>query len=423
MLEMPQFGVSSSAVRERAAAGRPLRYLVPEAVARFIEEKGIYRERRAGGSSSPRRWRGGWPSWPTRKAATEIVVLDMRELVSYTDFLAICTARNERQARAIVDEVKLRLKQEHGLLPGGVDGEGAAGWIVLDYLDAVLHVFTAEERQRYQLEDLWREAPRLELQTAAGWRPRAPLRCRAWVASRGRFLGYRRAEVDAAIAARDARTRRSATRGGARALARGRRAAAAEEELASLSGMVIEREREIRGLRERLREANERHERSIASLEAVSARLEEIQAQARGQATRIRMKALREAVEVGRRAQELTEAAGGAANGASPSCERQRRGRARASSSRAWSSSRSARSATSPSWSASRTRSAGSAPPEISVERFSEGRATLSMRLDEPVDLLRELEERSPLDFNVRRTADDNLVLDVDDDDPEQRAA
>lgn len=97
------------------------------------------------------------------KGAGEVVALDMRKLVSYTDFLAICTARNERQARAIVDEVRLRLKQEQGLLPGGIEGEGAAGWIVLDYLDAVLHVFTAEARERYQLEDLWREAPRLEL--------------------------------------------------------------------------------------------------------------------------------------------------------------------------------------------------------------------------------------------------------------------
>jgi ribosome-associated protein len=96
------------------------------------------------------------------KGASEIVVLDMRGLAAYTDFLTICTARNERQARAVVDEVKLKLKQEDGLLPGGVEGEGAAGWIVLDYLDAVLHVFTAEERERYQLEDLWREAPRLE---------------------------------------------------------------------------------------------------------------------------------------------------------------------------------------------------------------------------------------------------------------------
>jgi ribosome-associated protein len=97
------------------------------------------------------------------KAASEIVVLDMRSLVSYTDFLAICTARNERQAKAIAGEVKLRLKQDEGRLPGGSDGEGA-GWIILDYLDCVLHVFTAEARQRYQLEDLWREAPRLELQ-------------------------------------------------------------------------------------------------------------------------------------------------------------------------------------------------------------------------------------------------------------------
>jgi ribosome-associated protein len=97
------------------------------------------------------------------KGASEIVALDMRDLVSYTDYLAICTARNERQARAIVDEVRLRLKNEMGLLPGGVEGDGAAGWIVLDYLDAVLHVFTEEARRRYALEDLWHEAPRLEL--------------------------------------------------------------------------------------------------------------------------------------------------------------------------------------------------------------------------------------------------------------------
>src|SRR5207245_5362511 len=86
------------------------------------------------------------------KQAEEVVVLDMRALVSYTDFLAICTARNERQAQAIVEEVRLRLKEEPGLLPGGVDGTGDAGWIVLDYLDCVLHVFTAEERERYALE-------------------------------------------------------------------------------------------------------------------------------------------------------------------------------------------------------------------------------------------------------------------------------
>lgn len=97
------------------------------------------------------------------KKAEDVVVLDMRGLVAYTDFLAICTAHNERQARAIVDEVRLRCKRELGLLPGGADDAGEAGWAILDYLDCVLHVFTTEARDRYQLEDLWREAPRLEL--------------------------------------------------------------------------------------------------------------------------------------------------------------------------------------------------------------------------------------------------------------------
>ena len=97
------------------------------------------------------------------KKAEDLVVLDMRELVAYTDFLAICTARSERQARAIVDEVRLRVKRESGLLPGGVDAGGEAGWTILDYLDCVLHVFTPEARERYGLEDLWRDAPRLEL--------------------------------------------------------------------------------------------------------------------------------------------------------------------------------------------------------------------------------------------------------------------
>ena len=105
------------------------------------------------------------------KKAEEIIVLDMRDLVAYTDFLAICTARSERQARAIVDEVRVRVKRETGLLPGGVDGGGDAGWTILDYLDCVLHVFTPEARERYGLEELWRDAPRLALDLDA---PEAP---------------------------------------------------------------------------------------------------------------------------------------------------------------------------------------------------------------------------------------------------------
>lgn len=105
------------------------------------------------------------------KKAEDLVVLGMRELVAYTDYLVICTARSERQARAIVDEVRLLVKREAGLLPGGVDGGDEAGWTILDYLDCVLHVFTPEARERYGLEELWRDAPRLELDLDA---PEAP---------------------------------------------------------------------------------------------------------------------------------------------------------------------------------------------------------------------------------------------------------
>jgi hypothetical protein len=235
------------------------------------------------------------------------------------------------------------------------------------------------------------------------------------------ILGYRRSEVEAAIAARDGRIQTLEPRV-AECERQAVAAAELERELASLSGMVIEREREIRGLSERLREANERHDRSIASLEAVSGRLEEIQAQARGQATRIRMKALREAVEVGRRVQALNDVQAPAAE-SPPSANGHSRledfngvfeGLVKLE--------------IGPLGDFSQLVGFEDAvgqlgASDISVERFSEGRATLSMRLEEPTELLRELEELSALDFRVRHTAPDNLILDVDEDPGEQRAA
>jgi ribosome-associated protein len=101
------------------------------------------------------------------KQATDLVALDMRGLVGYTDFLVICTARNERLAKAIHDEVHLALKRE-GLLPARAEGVSEAQWILLDYLDAVLHVFVPEMRDRYRLDQLWGEAPRLELEPDGG---------------------------------------------------------------------------------------------------------------------------------------------------------------------------------------------------------------------------------------------------------------
>lgn len=97
------------------------------------------------------------------KLGEQIVALDMRDLVTYTDYLVICSARNERQADAIVEEIQLRMKQDHQLLPVHAGHAGDVDWKVLDYLDCVLHVFTDEARRRYDLEDLWHEAPRVEL--------------------------------------------------------------------------------------------------------------------------------------------------------------------------------------------------------------------------------------------------------------------
>jgi ribosome-associated protein len=97
------------------------------------------------------------------KKGEEVVGLDVRPLVSYTDYLVIATARNERQAKAIYDEVHLRLKRELGLLPERVEGESEARWLLADYIDVVLHVFVPELRDRYRLERLWGEAAQLEL--------------------------------------------------------------------------------------------------------------------------------------------------------------------------------------------------------------------------------------------------------------------
>jgi hypothetical protein len=232
------------------------------------------------------------------------------------------------------------------------------------------------------------------------------------------LLGYRRADVEEAMSARDARIL------GLELQANIQRATVAEMEgeTTALSGMVLEREREIRVLEERLREANACHDRSIASLEAIASRLEELEVQARGQATRIRMKALREAVEVSKKVKALTDlepalqAEPEAAAGVSESePEGLYAGRVKLE--------------IGPLGDFSQLVGFEDAvgqigASDISVERFSEGRATLSMNLDQPVDLLRELEELSTLDFKVRHTAADNLILDVDEDQgPEQRAA
>ncbi len=96
------------------------------------------------------------------KLGEDIVALDVRGLVSYTDFLLIATARNERLAKAIHDDVQVNLKAD-GVLPSRSEGAAEARWVLLDYLHCVLHIFVPETREHYRLEQLWGEAPRLEI--------------------------------------------------------------------------------------------------------------------------------------------------------------------------------------------------------------------------------------------------------------------
>ncbi len=91
----------------------------------------------------------------------------MRPVCSYTDFFVICTGQNARQTKAIFDEVYEQLKHDGRQLPRSVEGAQEATWIIADYLDLVLHVFTPEMRAYYRLEDLWGDVPSIELEEAA----------------------------------------------------------------------------------------------------------------------------------------------------------------------------------------------------------------------------------------------------------------
>ena len=91
--------------------------------------------------------------------AVEIVALDVRGVLDYADFFVICSGGTDRQTKAIHDRIHEGLKREHGLLPRRVEGTQQANWILMDYLDVVVHVFTPDTREFYGLERLWGEVP------------------------------------------------------------------------------------------------------------------------------------------------------------------------------------------------------------------------------------------------------------------------
>ena len=94
------------------------------------------------------------------RKAIDIVGLDLRGMVGYADYFLICSGRTDRQTRAIHDAIHAGMKSRYGVLPRRVEGLREAAWILMDYLDVVVHIFTPETREYYRLEQLWGEAPR-----------------------------------------------------------------------------------------------------------------------------------------------------------------------------------------------------------------------------------------------------------------------
>ncbi len=95
------------------------------------------------------------------KKAENIVVLDVREISSITDYFVIASGNNEPHLRAISEEILDKLRDEHHLRPRAMDGNLQAAWLVIDYFDVIVHVMRNDVREHYDLEGLWGDAPRV----------------------------------------------------------------------------------------------------------------------------------------------------------------------------------------------------------------------------------------------------------------------
>ncbi len=97
-------------------------------------------------------------------------MLDLRGISTFTDFFVICSGTSEPQLKAIAGEIEARLKADYKVKPMAMDGFPASQWIVLDYIQVVVHIFHHEKRSFYSLEDLWGDAPRFDWESAVAVR-------------------------------------------------------------------------------------------------------------------------------------------------------------------------------------------------------------------------------------------------------------
>lgn len=100
------------------------------------------------------------------KNGVDVVAVDVRGLANFADYFVFCTGRSDRQAKAIHDAVRVGMKEDPELLPVHTEGERESRWVLLDYGDVIAHVMIPEVRDYYRLEQLWSDAPRLELDLA-----------------------------------------------------------------------------------------------------------------------------------------------------------------------------------------------------------------------------------------------------------------
>lgn len=96
------------------------------------------------------------------KKAEDLVVLDVRKLSSVTDYFVLATGTSEPHLRAILDEITDKLRAEHDIRPRAMDGTAHGAWVVLDFFDVIVHIMRADMRERYDLDGLWGDAPRVK---------------------------------------------------------------------------------------------------------------------------------------------------------------------------------------------------------------------------------------------------------------------
>ena len=152
----------------RNSFGLPLPCRGARNVVRYGQER-VLREANLQESTQPR---AATPTWlvavraAESKKATDIRVLDLTGITSFADFFVICTGANQRQIQAISDEVNLQLKEQASELPLSVEGYNQAEWVLADYGDLLVHIFSPKTREYYDLERLWRSARTVEIPAA-----------------------------------------------------------------------------------------------------------------------------------------------------------------------------------------------------------------------------------------------------------------